>query len=167
MSTRAVHDGLVYAAEFAGFLHCLDAETGQQYWEHDLRAEVWGSPHYVDGKVYIGDGRGRVTVFRPGKEKKVLAINENLHGCQVKWASPVAADGRVFVGTNNGKPRDPSVTGDKSVLMCFRESDGAFLWQIVHDKLDNTAIDPPPESASPRRPRWKATDCITSATAAS
>ena len=59
------------------------------------------------------------------------------------YGGPVVAGGRVFVGTNNGKPRDPGVTGDKSVMMCFRESDGAFLWQIVHDKLDNTEIDPP------------------------
>ena len=30
MSTCAVHDGLVYAAELAGYLHCLDAKTGKQ-----------------------------------------------------------------------------------------------------------------------------------------
>ena len=31
--------------------------------------------------------------------------------------------------------RDPKITGDKGVLMAFRESDGEFLWQMVHDKL--------------------------------
>ena len=41
----------------------------------------------------------------------------------------------VFVGTNNEGLRDPKITGDKGVLMAFRESDGAFMWQMVHDKL--------------------------------
>ena len=31
--------------------------------------------------------------------------------------------------------RDPKITGDKGVLMAFRESDGQFMWQMVHDKL--------------------------------
>src|SRR6266404_4669377 len=48
---------------------------------------------------------------------------------------PVIAGGKVFVGTNNDQPRNPKIKGDKGVLMCFRESDGQFLWQAVHDKL--------------------------------
>ena len=43
LSTAAVHDGLVYIAELAGYLHCLDAKTGERYWDHDFRASVWGS----------------------------------------------------------------------------------------------------------------------------
>ncbi len=67
------------------------------------------------------------------------------NGTNIKWkvqlgstsrGNPVVADGKVFVGTNNGNPRNPGVTGDKGVLMCFRESDGMFLWQAVTDKLD-------------------------------
>src|SRR5262249_617763 len=53
------------------------------------------------------------------------------------YGGPVIAGGKVFVGTNNGKPRYPSIKGDRGVLMCFRESDGKFLWQAVHDKLPN------------------------------
>jgi len=65
-------------------------------------------------------------------------------GTNIKWkaelgstsyGNPVVADGRIFVGTNNTSPRDAAVTGDKGILMCFRESDGAFLWQAVSDKL--------------------------------
>jgi outer membrane protein assembly factor BamB len=67
----------------------------------------------------------------------------------IKWAArlgtmayggPVIAGGRIFVGTNNDFPRDPAIKGDKGVLMCFREADGTFLWQIVHDKLDNPDV---------------------------
>jgi len=43
------------------------------------------------------------------------------------YGGPVIAGGKVFIGTNNEKPRDPAITGDKGILMCFRESDGQFL----------------------------------------
>src|SRR5438876_1155510 len=65
-------------------------------------------------------------------------------GKNIKWVSqlgsqsfgnPVIAGGRVFVGTNNHAERQPKIKGDKGVVMCFRESDGKFLWQNVHDKL--------------------------------
>ncbi len=100
MSTCCVHDGLVYAAEFAGFLHCLDAQTGKEYWVHDLKAQTWSSPYYVDGKIYLGDESGKITVFAPGKEKKILATNTNLRGCKVE-ATPVAINGRLYVMTIN------------------------------------------------------------------
>ena len=67
-------------------------------------------------------------------------------GTNIKWkaqlgstsnGNPVVADGKIFLGTNNGNPRNPEITGDKGVLMCFRESDGQFLWQAVTDKLES------------------------------
>jgi outer membrane protein assembly factor BamB len=72
MSTVSVHDGLLYAAELDGFLHCLDANTGQFYWKHDLKPQIWGSTYWVDGKVYVGTEGGDVYIFAHGKEKKLL-----------------------------------------------------------------------------------------------
>lgn len=65
-------------------------------------------------------------------------------GKNVKWVAelgsqtygnPVVAGGKVYVGTNNESPRDPKQAGDRGVVMCFRESDGRFLWQMTHEKL--------------------------------
>jgi outer membrane protein assembly factor BamB len=53
------------------------------------------------------------------------------------YGNPVIADGKIFLGTNNENPKNPQITGDKGVLMCFRESDGKFLWQAVSDKLES------------------------------
>jgi outer membrane protein assembly factor BamB len=53
------------------------------------------------------------------------------------YGNPVIADGKVWVGTNNANPRNPAIKGDKGILMCFRESDGKFLWQAIHDKLES------------------------------
>ncbi len=65
-------------------------------------------------------------------------------GENVLWSQPVGsqayggavvADGRVYVGTNNESRRDPSIEGDKGVVMVFDAMTGEFLWQMVHDKL--------------------------------
>jgi outer membrane protein assembly factor BamB len=51
ISTAAVHDGIVYMADFSGFFHALDAKTGKPIWTHDMFAAVWSSPLLVDGKL--------------------------------------------------------------------------------------------------------------------
>ncbi|HXG12027.1 MAG TPA: PQQ-binding-like beta-propeller repeat protein [Gemmataceae bacterium] len=56
----------------------------------------------------------------------------------ISYGGPVVAGGKVYVGTNNRNPRNPQITGDKGILMCFDEKTGRFLWQAVHDKLPNT-----------------------------
>ena len=66
-----------------------------------------------------------------GKEKNIK-WKANLGN--LTYGGPVVAGGRVFIGTNNAVPRDPKQLGHKSVLMCFDEKTGDFLWQAVHDK---------------------------------
>jgi outer membrane protein assembly factor BamB len=53
------------------------------------------------------------------------------------YGNPVVAGGTVFVGTNNELVRDPKQPGDRGVLMAFRETDGQFLWQHTHPKLES------------------------------
>jgi outer membrane protein assembly factor BamB len=98
ISTAAVHDGLVYLADFSGFVHCLDAKTGQPYWTHDMFAAVWGSTIYIDGKIYIGDEDGDVTVLQAGKELKV--ISEMNMGSSV-YSTPVPANGVLYLNNRN------------------------------------------------------------------
>jgi outer membrane protein assembly factor BamB len=98
LSTCAIHDGLVYAAELAGYLHCLDAKTGEHYWEHEMSTPCWCSPYSVDGKIYIGHDSGKVLIFAQGKEKKLLGEIE-MNG-KVR-ATPVVVNGVLYVATEN------------------------------------------------------------------
>ena len=98
ISTAAVAGGLVYIADFSGYLHCLDARTGQLYWTHDLLAAVWGSPFVADGRVYLGDEDGDVVVMAHGKEKKVLA--EMNMGSAV-YATIAPAHGTIFLNNRS------------------------------------------------------------------
>ena len=96
MSTCAVHDGLCYAADLVGYLHCLDAKTGKKLWDHDLKAEIWASPYWVDGKVYIGTADGDMYIFKHGREKSEPTKVDV--GKAVK-CTPVAANGVLYVLT--------------------------------------------------------------------
>ena len=98
ISTAAVVDGLVYVADFSGFLHCLDAETGEPLWVFDTFAAVWGSPFVVDGKVYLGDEDGDVVVLEHGREMEVLA--EMNMGSAV-YATVVPANGALIMNNRN------------------------------------------------------------------
>lgn len=94
VSTAAIADGLIYIADFSGFLHCLDAKTGQEYWVHDVLAAVWGSAMVIDGRVYLGDEDGDVVVLQAGKEMKVL--HEMNMGSAV-YGTPVPANGALYL----------------------------------------------------------------------
>ena len=95
ISTVAVADGLVYAADVAGRLHCLDAATGRRVWMFDTKAEVWSSPLVADGKIYLGSKKG-LHVLAAGRELRVLG--EVRTGAPV-YCTPVAANGVLYVAS--------------------------------------------------------------------
>lgn len=98
ISTGAYKDGILYYADFSGFLHALDAKTGKPYWTHDMLAAVWASPVIIGDKVYLGDEDGDVVVLQHGKEKKLLG--EMNMGSSV-YCSVVAAHDTLFIANRN------------------------------------------------------------------
>ncbi len=89
--------GLLFIADFSGFVHCLDAETGKVYWIHDMKAHMWGSTLVADGKVYVGDEDGDLVVLAATKEKKVLS-EVNL-GAPI-YSTPIVANGVIYISSN-------------------------------------------------------------------
>ena len=98
MSTVAVADGLLYIADLAGFLYCLDAETGKRHWRHDLKASVWSSPTLIDNKIYIGDEDGDVLILKHGKVKEVVG-EQTME--RTVYTTPTAANGVLFIATKS------------------------------------------------------------------
>jgi outer membrane protein assembly factor BamB len=98
VSTVAIHDGLLYAAELAGYLNCFDARTGKKYWEFDMKANTWSSPLYADGKVYMGTDDGNLFVFAHGKElKKPTKIDMS----EALLSPPTAVNGVLYVSNGS------------------------------------------------------------------
>jgi len=96
LSTVAIADGLLYAADLTGFLYCLNVKTGERYWRHDTYAAIWGSPYVVDGKVLVGTTDGEVVVLQHDKELKELATNDVQ---ATVYTAPVAANGVLYIST--------------------------------------------------------------------
>ncbi len=98
VSTVAIHDGLLYAPELAGYLNCLDARTGKKHWEQDLKTPTLSSPLVADGKVYMGTEEGSMFVFAHGKElKKPTKIDMD----QALLSPPTAINGVLYVSNGN------------------------------------------------------------------
>jgi outer membrane protein assembly factor BamB len=98
MSTVAIDGDMVIAADLAGYVHCLDRETGKPFWKHDMLASVWGSPSIIDGKIYIGDEDGDVTILKLNRELSV--VGQMNMGSNVP-STAVAADGVLYLATSS------------------------------------------------------------------
>ena len=96
ISTPAIANGLVFIADFNGYMHCLDAETGKFYWSHNTESHIWGSSFYVDGKVMIGNEDGELYVFEAKKEKKLL---DTIQLESPILGSPIVANGVLYITT--------------------------------------------------------------------
>ncbi len=104
MSTVAVADGLVIAPDLSGFVHCLDAKTGQRQWVFDMFAACWASPMVADGKIFVGNEDGNLTVMDLAREENV--IEEKRFPSAVYSTPSIVHGNRMFVT-------------DRSKLYCF------------------------------------------------
>ncbi len=96
--TVAIQDGLLFVADFSGLFHCIDLKTGKPYWTHDMLAACWGSPLIADGKVYIGDEDGDVSIFEISPEMKLLA--EINMGNSV-YSTPIAVGDTIYIANKS------------------------------------------------------------------
>jgi outer membrane protein assembly factor BamB len=98
MSTMAIHNGLLFAADYSGYLYCLDANTGEEYWKYDTSAHIWGSVLVADGRVYVGIEDGFLVSAPATKEYDKKNVIETDFGTNV-YSSPIAANGVLYVAT--------------------------------------------------------------------
>src|ERR687890_2633314 len=90
---------------------------------------MWGG---TPDRNMVSNMKGLPLTWDAQKKKNVKWVADL--GSQT-YGNITVAGGVVLVGTNNEAKRDPKITGDKGVMMAFDEKTGAFLWQMVHDKL--------------------------------
>ncbi len=85
---------LLYLLTDKGLLQCKEAKTGEAVWSEKLEGPFGASLLHANNRIYLSNKEGKTTVIKPGREFKVLAVNQ--------------LDG--FLGAS------PAVTG-KSILM--------------------------------------------------
>ena len=86
----------LYMVSDGGMASCLNARTGEVYWQERLGGTYSASPLFADGKLYFQSEQGTGVVLQAGKEYKLLAKNPLE---ERSLASAAAADGALFIRT--------------------------------------------------------------------
>ena len=105
--TVAIQDDVLYISDFSGLFHCLNAKTGKVHWTYDMFAQAWGSPLIVDGKVFIGDEDGDVSIFPlTANREEAITVTEDdepkpalgeINMRNSVYSTPIVANGTLFI----------------------------------------------------------------------
>ena len=98
ISTVSLRDDLLFVADYAGFVSCLDADTGAAHWRYDTKAHIWGSTLVADGRVFVGTDDGTLVVLRASKDDPKATAKELDFGAPI-YSTPIAVDGVLYVAT--------------------------------------------------------------------
>jgi len=96
--TSLYRDGLLYTFHDQGTVACLDPLTGDIHWSEKPAGRFYGSPVWVDGRIYCITRAGRCVVLKAGKTYALLAVN-NLG--EASDATPAVIDERMFLRTSS------------------------------------------------------------------
>ena len=99
MSTMAVIDDLLFAADYSGYLYCFNKDTGEKYWDYDTSAHIWGSVLVADGRVYVGIEDGFLVSAPATKEFDPKNVKEIDFGIPI-YSSPIAANDVLYLATH-------------------------------------------------------------------
>ena len=89
-------DDLLYLFNDGGIASCVEAKTGNVLWSERFGGNCSASPIFADGRIYMGNEEGKLTVLAPGREFKVLAENKFPAGFM---ASPAVSGKALFLRT--------------------------------------------------------------------
>lgn len=94
-----VYEGRVFTIKDGGILSCLDARTGKPLKQQRLTAtnDYYSSPVAGDGKVYLANEEGKVTVVSAAAPFSVVSTAE--FGEDI-YATPAIVDGHIYLRTN-------------------------------------------------------------------
>jgi len=94
--TCLAKNDLLFAYHDTGRVTCMRVSTGQPLWSEKPAARFYGSPVWVDEKLYCMDRQGNLVVLEASATYKLLevhALGEKTH------ATPAVAGGRMYLRT--------------------------------------------------------------------
>ena len=105
-SSPLVHQDRLYVVDNSANLLALDAETGEEIWEHNFGKVGKGSPIWADGKIYVTEVNGNFHILEPGLEGATELDAEHLTMGEERYAevygSPAVAYGRIYFASEEG-----------------------------------------------------------------
>ena len=97
-----LHEGKLYMLTDSGMLSCLNAKTGQPYYQQERLPKPYNfksSPVGANGKLYLASENEDVIVVRMGEKFEVLATNTLKD--QVFIGTPAIVDGQIYLRGQN------------------------------------------------------------------
>jgi outer membrane protein assembly factor BamB len=100
VSSPVLYEDILYFVQDGGIVTALDPEDGRVLKRDRLRkggSQFYASPVAADGKLFLVDRQGQVTVLEAGADWKVLATNDLGEAC---FASPAIYGNSVLLRTD-------------------------------------------------------------------
>jgi outer membrane protein assembly factor BamB len=96
VGSMSYHDGNLFVVD-QFFVTCLKAEDGTPLWKSWLGGEIYVSPTYADGKIYVATDRRAFYVLNASDGDR-LSYFATGSSC---WSSPSIYEGRVYIGNQD------------------------------------------------------------------
>ena len=77
-----------------GYLSCLEAKSGEVFWQHRLKGKFSAAPIYAKNRIYLFNEDGVCSVVRPARKFEILATSSL--GDEVQLLASPAIDGDAF-----------------------------------------------------------------------
>jgi outer membrane protein assembly factor BamB len=100
ISSPVIYDDLIYVVRDGGILTTFEAASGKLLKQARLQGhgrQYYASPIAADGKIFLIDTEGGLSVVKAGCDWTTLATSELGEAC---WATPAISDGRLYVRTD-------------------------------------------------------------------
>ncbi len=88
----------LYSVSDTGMAMCLQGNTGEVRWQHNLGGSFSASPIYAAGKIYFLSDDGETTVLQAGADYRLISKNPLNEKCQ---ASPAVFRKHLFIRTEH------------------------------------------------------------------
>jgi hypothetical protein len=96
VGSMSYNDGRLFVVDMF-FITALNATNGEVIWKSWQGTELYTSPTYADGKVYVATDRRLIYVLNASDGKR-LSHFEPTSNC---WSSPTVYEGSMYIGNNN------------------------------------------------------------------
>jgi outer membrane protein assembly factor BamB len=97
IASISYHEGRLYLVDMF-FITSLNASSGEVVWQSWIGTELYTSPTYADGKVYVTTDRRFVYVLNATNGDRLSHFETGSNS----WSSPSVYEGRVYFGSNDG-----------------------------------------------------------------
>lgn len=109
-----VANGIVYVGYHTGVVYAIDAASGVEVWQHDVKSNIAAGLAYADNTLYVGSSNGKLSALDAGNG----SLRWEFSSQNEVRSTPVITDGIVYFGSLDHN------------LYALNARDGTKLWSF-------------------------------------